>query len=115
MAVIRTVILLLVVTGGLSGCGSLLVSGAPAWGNDSADDARDAGQIAADERITAAINRKYVGDNLISALDIKVSTYRRVVTLSGSVRSAAVAQRAVALARDTGNVSKVNSRLRIQP
>jgi len=115
MNVIRALIMLLVVIGGLSGCGSLLVSGAPTRGNDAAADAHSEGQIAADEVITSAINRKYVSDNLISALDIRVNTYRGVVTLRGSVRSAAVATRAVALARDTHNVSRVISRIRIQP
>ena len=98
----------------LAGCASLVVGGVADGGDQSAHDNRSAGERDTDAAITAAINRKYVHDNQINALDIRVHTYRGVVTLTGSVSSPAVASRAVAQARSTASVRQVISRLSVR-
>ena len=58
----------------LTGCAGLVVV---------ADDKRSLGEIADDATITSSINVKYLSDDLVSALDVNVDTYRGVVTLNG--------------------------------
>jgi osmotically-inducible protein OsmY len=52
-------------------------------------------------------------DDLVQARAIDVSTTGQVVTLSGTVRSAAEHDRAVQLARDTAGVKQVVDRLTV--
>jgi len=105
---------LLLVIWCLAGCGSLIVGGAADSADRSAYDTRSASEKNTDAAITTAINRKYVHDSQIDALDIQVYTRQGVVTLTGSVSSQAVASRAIALARATGNVRQVISRLSVR-
>ncbi len=107
-------IMTLVFCGGLlSACGALLVGGAGAGGYYVGKDERTVGVIASDAQITSSVNAKYVRDDLVSALDIDVDTYRGVVTLNGHVHSSRVAQRAVQLAGSVKGVSKVISKLTV--
>jgi hyperosmotically inducible protein len=98
----------------VSGCGSLIAGGVANGGGQGADDTRSVSERNTDAAITAAINRKYVQDSRIDALDIRVYTHRGVVTLTGSVSSQAVASRAVAQARATASVRRVVSRLSVR-
>jgi hypothetical protein len=94
----------------VQGCGSLIVGGgSPGGGSYSGS------HTSTDAAITSRINTRFVNDSLVRALDIRVSTYRGVVTLYGSVESAAVATRAVELARTTSGVNRVVSRLSVEP
>lgn len=103
-------VVVLVLAGLLQGCGSLIVGGgSPGGGSYSGS------QTSADAAITSRINTRLVNDSLVRALDIRVSTYRGVVTLYGSVESAAVAARAVELATATSGVKQVISRLSVTP
>jgi hyperosmotically inducible protein len=103
-------VVVLVLAGLLQGCGSLIVGGgSPGGGSYSG------GQSSGDAAITSSINSRFVSDSLVRALDIRVSTYQGVVTLYGSVESAAVAARAVELARSTSGVRRVVSRLTVGP
>ena len=111
----RTCLLLLIAVAVSGGCASLVVGGAAGDGNHGARDSRSTGEINQDAIITSTINRQYVNDGLVSALDVKVNTYQGVVTLSGSVRSQAAATRAVELARNTSHVKRVISRISVRP
>lgn len=116
MDIARTVAVVLLVAGTLHGCATLVVGGAAAGGGYYAvTDKRSTTEKTGDAAITSAINRKYVNDDLVSAFDINVTTYRGVVTLDGMVKTQAAASRAVALARSTGNVKRVVSHLGVQP
>jgi len=95
----------------VTGCTSLIVGGAAPGGNTAGNDARTASERSSDSRIISTINSRYVHDRKITALDIKVSCYRGVVTLRGQVRSQVEADRAVGIARSTPNVRKVVSKL----
>lgn len=86
----------------LTGCAGLVMV---------VDDKRSLGEIADDAAITSSINVKYVTDELVSALDVNVDTYRGVVTLDGLVDNEVVATRAVDLALSARNVAKVISNL----
>lgn len=97
----------------LSGCAAAVVTGAAAGGYYAAKSDRSAAEVSNDASITSAINTRYVKDDLISAFDVDVDTRRGVVTLTGTVRSAEAARRAVELARSVTGVKHVDSRLRI--
>jgi len=64
-----------------------------------------------DGALTAKIKSKMALDDTVKALNIDVDTLDGVVTLTGVVRSDAERQRAVALARETDGVKKVDDRL----
>jgi hyperosmotically inducible protein len=77
-------------------------------------DKRSFGEFADDTAITSSINVKYLSDELVSALDINVDTYRGVVTLYGLVANQAAARQAVDIALSTENVTRVLSYLTIR-
>jgi hyperosmotically inducible periplasmic protein len=64
--------------------------------------------------ITAKIKSKMALDDTVKALDINVDTDGSVVTLTGTVHSAAERTRAVQLARETAGVTSVNDRLTVR-
>jgi osmotically-inducible protein OsmY len=109
-------VLFLLIAGGvlLAGCGALIVGGAPTGGHNTAVQ-RSTSDTSHDAAITSSINSRYVKDQLVDALAIRVTTYQGVVTLQGSVRTQAAATRAVDLARSTPNVRRVVSRLTVTP
>jgi hyperosmotically inducible protein len=97
----------------VSGCASLVVSG-QATGS-AANDARTPAEQSADADITYRINAAYVDDPVIPAMDIRVSTYRGVVTLRGALAEREAIRRAVALAKSTRGVKRVRADLQFVP
>lgn len=73
----------------------------------TAQAANRAGEVLADGALTAKIKSKMALDDLVKARTIDVSTTNGVVTLRGSVTSAAEHDRAVQLAKETSGVSSV--------
>jgi osmotically-inducible protein OsmY len=67
-----------------------------------------------DAALTAKIKSKMGLDDMVQASRIDVTTDKGVVTLSGTVGSAAERQRAVQLARETSGVKSVTDRLAIR-
>lgn len=84
--------------------------GAEKTGN-AAGQAKD---VTADASITAAVKTKLLGDTAVRGLKIDVDTKDNVVTLTGTVRSAAEKAEAVRLARTTTGVKSVVDKLTIQ-
>jgi len=82
-------------------------------GAKTAEAANRAGEILSEGALTAKIKSKMALDDLVQARAIDVSTTGQVVTLSGTVRSAAEHDRAVQLARDTAGVKQVVDRLTV--
>ena len=116
MGIARTVAVALLLAVTLHGCAALVVGGAAAGGGYYAvKDKRNSTEKTGDAAITSAVNRKYVNDDLVSAFDINITTYRGVVTLNGVVKTQAAASRAVELARSTGNVKRVVSHIGVRP
>jgi osmotically-inducible protein OsmY len=69
----------------------------------------------ADARVTGAIKTKLVASRDLSALNISVNTTAGVVTLSGFVTSPEDVSKAILLAMETDDVSKVISTLQVKP
>lgn len=70
-----------------------------------------AGEHLNDARIVTLIKAKYVLDKDLSALDIHVESQDGLVTLTGTVASAAAIGKAVVLALDTSGVHNVTAKL----
>jgi hyperosmotically inducible protein len=68
-----------------------------------------------DPTITARVKTVLLNDTQISATKIDVTTSGGIVTISGSVRSAAEEARAIELARGVTGVRDVKSALQIAP
>jgi putative membrane protein len=74
---------------------------------------RRTGEAITDSWITTKVKWFYVGDDVLKGSNINVDTKDRVVTLNGTVPSAAARTRAMDLANDTDGVLKVVDNLKI--
>jgi osmotically-inducible protein OsmY len=72
------------------------------------------GQSARDSEITAKVKAKFVADTTVSALDIKVDTYKGAVQLSGYARSVDEITRAGDIAWHTEGVKIVRNDIHLQ-
>lgn len=79
---------------------------------DKAGDVKDA---TADAAITSAVKTKLLADTKVGGLKIDVDTTNHVVTLTGPVHSEAEKAEALRLARTTKGVTRVVSKLTIEP
>jgi len=68
---------------------------------------------ASDPGITTAVKSKLAADDTVKAYQIDVDTQGGVVTLTGTVPTAAARDRAVQLARETDGVTRVEDRLTV--
>jgi hyperosmotically inducible protein len=85
-------------------------------GTATSDVERTAATVAnatGDAAITAAVKAKLLADPDTSGLKIDVDTTNSVVTLTGSVKTAAEVEEAVRLARETTGVANVTNRLTV--
>ena len=82
-------------------------------GSKASEAASVAQAAIADGSITAKIKAKMTLDDTVQARDIHVDYANGVVTLTGSVTTAAERKRAVDLARETKGVKSVNDRLQL--
>lgn len=98
----------------LSGCVALMVGGAAAGGYMVGKDERTAGEMTDDAAITTAVKARLVRDDLVRARDINVDTFRKVVTLRGTVQSEEARRRAIELAAGASNVQRVIDELEIK-
>ena len=73
------------------------------------------GEVITDSWITTRVKSKFVGEDLLKGSDISVETNDHVVTLKGTVTSAAGRARAVKEAKDVEGVHRVVNRLTIGP
>jgi hyperosmotically inducible protein len=70
----------------------------------------------ADAVITTKIKAEYAKDKDVSALNVKVDTDDKgVVTLSGTAKTTAEADKAARIARETKGVTSVRNDIRVQP
>jgi osmotically-inducible protein OsmY len=74
---------------------------------------RDTGEVLTDAAITSAVKTKFLAEPGVSGLKIDVDTNDHVVTLTGTVKSKAEANKAMAIARDTKGVKRVVNHLKI--
>jgi hyperosmotically inducible periplasmic protein len=80
---------------------------APGVAHETENGLQAVGNAVDDAAITAKIKAKMALDDSVRALSVDVSTTGTTVTLSGTVRSTAERDRAVALARETQGVTRV--------
>jgi len=73
------------------------------------------GEVITDGWITTRVHSRFVGEDLLKDSDINVDTSNHVVTLKGTVMSAAARARAAAIAKDTEGVRRVVNQLTIGP
>jgi len=73
------------------------------------------GEVITDAWITTRVKSKFVGEDLLKDSNINVDTNNHVVTLTGTVMSAAARARAVAEAKEVEGVHQVVDRLTIGP
>jgi len=76
----------------------------------TAEAAKTAQEALSDGALTAKIKAKMALDDRVKALDLNIDTANRVVTVSGTVRTSAERERALALARETDGVRQVIDR-----
>lgn len=76
--------------------------------------AKDTGANITDAAITSAVKTKLLADTKVGGLKINVDTNNHVVTLTGTVKSAAEKAEAIRLASTTKGVDKVIDKLTIQ-
>ena len=85
---------------------------------DAAQATKDASvkakDVTADASITSAVKTKFLGDPLVGGLKIDVDTKDNVVTLTGTVKSAAEKAEAIRLAKSTTGVKSVVDKLIVQ-
>ncbi len=106
---------------GAAGCSTMNPSNGGGASNDDAISTtvaptgthRGLGRTAEDEQITARIKAAYASDSAVKADSIDIDVMRGVVTLNGTVASAAEREKAVAIANKTSGVFEVKDRLKV--
>jgi hyperosmotically inducible protein len=83
-------------------------------GKATEEAAKDTGANITDAAITSAVKTKLLADTKVGGLKINVDTNNHVVTLTGTVKSAAEKAEAIRLASTTKGVDKVVDKLTIQ-
>ena len=84
-------------------------------GHETKEGLSKTGEVITDGWITSHVKAKFVGEDLLKGSDIDVDTNDHVVTLKGSVPSAAARARAVHEAKEVEGVHKVVDPLTIGP
>ncbi len=79
------------------------------WGCAGGPTTSSTGEYIDDSTITTKIKANLVADRSVSAFDIKVETFRRVVNLSGFVNTEDQRERAIKIARETAGVVEVRA------
>lgn len=80
---------------------------------ETKDAARRGGNAVTDSWITMKVHSQFVPEDALEDSDIDVETRNGVVTLTGTVATAAGKSRAAAIAKATDGVKNVNDRLRV--
>jgi len=81
----------------------------------SAQEKKESGNVFKDGWITMKIHSQYIPEDALDGSNIDVDTTNGVVTLTGTVSTAAGRSRAVAIAKATDGVKSVNDKLRVVP
>jgi len=88
----------------------------PSMSRDAAPAAKDSsGNAFSDASITTKVKAEYAKDKEVSAMGIRVNTDAGVVTLGGTAKSKAEADKAVTIAKGVQGVTSVKNEIRIEP
>jgi hyperosmotically inducible protein len=99
----------------MTGGGSEMASNDQAMSttNEPTGTHRSLGRTAEDDAITTKVKAAFIADSTVKAREIDVDTNRGVVTLRGSVASAAERDQAIAIANRTHGVFEVRDELKV--
>ena len=89
--------------------------GAEKVGGKTKEGLSKTGEVITDAWITSRVHSKFVGEDLLKDSDINVDTNNHIVTLRGTVMSAAAKTRAVAEAKEVEGVKSVVDHLTVGP
>jgi osmotically-inducible protein OsmY len=89
--------------------------GAEKVGEKTKEGLSKTGEVITDAWITSRVHSKFVGEDLLKDSDINVDTNEHVVTLRGTVMSAAAKARAIAEAKEVEGVRSVVDHLTVGP
>ena len=103
-------ILLLLIVGTLT-----ILGGCASHQADKPMAGQQAGNLLDDSYLTTAVKTQLLGDISLKSFDVHVTTRNRVVTLSGTLPSAALRDEAVRVANSVGGVVKVISEIEVKP
>ena len=92
-----------------------VVKGVKVVGDKTEDGLSKTGEVMTDGWITTRVHQRFVSDSLLKHSDISVDTEKHVVTLKGTVTSAAGRRKATTIARRTEGVHRVVNQLTIGP
>ena len=92
-----------------------VVKGATVVASKTKQGAVKTGEAVTDAWITARVHERFVTEDLLKGSDISVDTEKHVVTLKGTVLTAAGRTKAASIARRTEGVRRVINLLRIGP
>jgi osmotically-inducible protein OsmY len=95
--------------------GEKTADGAKKVGEKTKEGLSKTGEAITDAWITSRVSSKFVGEDLLKDSNINVDTNNHVVTLRGTVMSAAAKVRAVAQAREVEGVRSVVDQLTVGP
>jgi len=73
------------------------------------------GEYVDDSTITTKVKAEFVKDKTVSALDVKVETFKGVVQLSGFVNTAAEKSQAETIAASVNGVKSVQNKITVKP
>ena len=88
-----------------------VVKGAKVVGNKTKDGVSKTGEVMTDAWITSRVNARFVNEDTLKNSDINVDTNDHIVTLKGTVLTAAGRARAGVVARQTEGVRRVVNNL----
>jgi len=86
-----------------------------AYAADDAKPKQSVGEYTSDAAITTKVKAEIVGNSALSVLDIAVETQNGVVTLTGSVATAAQSDEATRVTRTVKGVTQVKNNLKVDP
>lgn len=92
--------------------GAIADNTAPAAGNPPAKEST--GEYIDDAAITAKVKAAFVTDREVNAIEVKVTTYKGTVQLSGFATSSTSIERAVQLASNVPGVKVVRNDIRLK-
>ena len=90
-------------------------AGAEKVGEKTKEGLSKTGEVITDAWITSRVHSKFVGEDLLKDSDINVDTNNHVVTLRGTVMSAAAKARAISEAKEVEGVRSVVDHLTVGP
>jgi len=100
---------------GAATAGEKTKEGAAKVGEKTKEGLSKTGEVITDGWITTRVKSKFVGEDLLKGSDINVDTNDHVVTLKGTVLSAAARARAIEQAKEVEGVHRVVDQLTIGP